>query len=98
MHVINLLHYLDEKGCVAPSPGGAARMAEFLTAVVAHESDELRTDDLGPNCFKCNQDQVDTEQGRDGAILWNCYACGTEGRISHWQGTLWDLSEREHHH
>ena len=30
----------------------------------------------------------------DEAIVWSCIRCGAEGRISHWQGTLWDLSDR----
>ena len=28
----------------------------------------------------------------DDVIVWHCLACRTEGRISNWQGTFWDLS------
>jgi len=31
---------------------------------------------------------------QDEAIVWHCPRCQAEGRISNWQGTLWDLSER----
>ena len=38
MYVIDLTHYLDSKGAIAPERGPARKMADFLTAVVAHAS------------------------------------------------------------
>ena len=34
----------------------------------------------------------DTGMTDDDAVVWHCPACGTEGHISNWQGTVWDLS------
>ncbi len=97
MYVIDLAHYLDSKGAIAPERGPARKMADFLTAVVAHASDFNRPDDRpGPACFKCrkrDQRVVETGMAQDDVVVWRCLACRTEGRISNWQGTLWDLSQ-----
>lgn len=72
-------------------------MADFLTAVVAHASDFDRSQDVpGPVCFKCRkrgQRVVETGITEDDVVAWRCVACGTEGRISNWQETFWDLSQ-----
>jgi hypothetical protein len=39
MYVMDLTHFLDAKGAIAPERGPARKMADFLTAVVAHASD-----------------------------------------------------------
>ena len=95
MYVIDLTHYLDSKGAIAPQRGPARKMADFLTAVVAHASDFDRPDNTpGPVCFKCrkrDQRVVETGITEDDVVVWNCLACGTQGQISNWQGTFWDL-------
>lgn len=96
MYVIDLAHYLDSKGAVAPERGPARKMADFLTAVVAHASDFDRDEDSpGPVCFKCaKRDQHIVQTGTaEGDVVWRCLACGTEGSISNWRGTFWDLSQ-----
>ncbi|MCG3775937.1 MAG: hypothetical protein JW395_2785 [Nitrospira sp.] len=56
MYVINLTHYLDAKGAIAPERGPARKMADFLSAVVAHASDFDRShNEPGPVCFKCRK-------------------------------------------
>ena len=56
MYVIDLTHYLDAKGVIAPERGPARKFAEFLTAVVAHTTDFDRPDETpGPLCFKCRK-------------------------------------------
>jgi hypothetical protein len=96
MYVIDLTHYLDAKGAIAPGRGPARKMAEFVTAVVAHASDFDRSDGApGPICIKCRKRDyraVDTGISEDDVVVWRCGACGTEGQISNWQGTFWDLS------
>ena len=96
MYLIDLTHYLDAKGSIAPERGPARKMANFLTAVVAHASDFDRPDDTpGPACFKCRKRddrQVETGMTGDDAIVWRCPASGIEGRLSNWQDTFWDLS------
>lgn len=97
MYVIDLTHYLDAKGNVAPVRGPALKLAEFLTATVAHVSNpDQSADGPKPTCFKCpkrDKQTVEAEIARDGAVVWRCIACGTEGRISNWRGTFWDLSQ-----
>jgi hypothetical protein len=96
MYVIDARHYLNEKGDIAPERGPARKMTVFVTSVIAHASDFDRPEDTpGPACFKCRKRddrRVDTGITDDEAVAWQCPACGTEGRISNWQGTFWDFS------
>lgn len=97
MYVIDMNHFLDARGAIAPEKGPARRMADFLTAVVAHASDFERADNApAPLCFKCrkrDRHTVDTGITDDDVVVWHCPACGTEGQISHWQGSFWDLTQ-----
>jgi hypothetical protein len=97
MYVIDLNHILDDRGAIAPEKGPARKMADFLAAVVAHASDFERADDApGPLCFKCrkrDRHAVDTGITDDDAVVWRCAVCGTEGRISNWQRSFWDLTQ-----
>jgi hypothetical protein len=49
---------------------------------------------VAANCFKCKKVEVLIARAQDDAIVWSCPRCNVEGRISNWQGTLWDLSNR----
>jgi hypothetical protein len=95
MYVIDLRHWLDGRGAIALPPGRGRRLAEFVTAVVAHASDIDRPDDTpGPTCFKClkrKSPAMRTGMTEDETIVWQCPACCTEGRVSNWQGSFWDL-------
>ncbi|MEZ5653182.1 MAG: hypothetical protein R3E87_21820 [Burkholderiaceae bacterium] len=97
MYVIDLTHILDSKGAIAPERGPARKLADFMTAVVAHASDFDRPDDTpGPVCFKCrkrDQHRVETGLTEEEVVVWRCAACGTEGEISNWQGSFWDMSQ-----
>jgi hypothetical protein len=96
MYVIDLTHYLDPKGAIAPERGPARTLADFVTAAVAHASDFDRSDDTpGPLCFKCRKRDrraVDTGLTEDDLVVWRCLTCSTEGQISNWQRSFWDLS------
>ena len=97
MYVIDLSHYLDSKGAIAPERGRARKMADFLTAVVAHASDFDRPDDTpSPVCLKCpkrDRRRVETGTTEDDVVVWRCAVCRIEGRISNWRGSFWDLSQ-----
>ena len=97
MYVIDARHYLNDKGLIAVQKGPARRMADFVTAVVAHASDFDRPEEApGPTCFKCRKRddrRVETGMAEDEVIVWHCPACGTYGRVSGWQGSFWDLSQ-----
>ena len=96
LYVIDLTHYLDPKGAIAPERGPARKFADFVTAVVAHATDLDRPDDTpGPLCFKCrkrDQHFVETGLTDDNLVVWRCLACRTQGQASNWQGSFWDLS------
>ena len=79
---------------IAPLRGPAKALADFHAGVIAYATDY---DDTGvplPRCFKCKRGTVEITRALDDAIVWQCARCRAEGRISHWQGTFWDLSER----
>ena len=96
LYVIDLTHYLDPRGAIAPERGPARKFADFLTAVVAHATDFDRPEETaGPLCFKCRKRDrraVDTGITEDDRVTWHCVACGTHGQISNWQGSFWDLT------
>jgi hypothetical protein len=65
MYVIDLNHFLDARGAIAPAEGLARKMADFLAAVVALASDFERADDApGPLCFKCRKRDRRAVDGR----------------------------------
>ncbi len=86
IYSIDLTHYLGDTGLIEPKRGPARKMAEFLTAVVAHASDFDRPEEIpGPVCFKCRKRDkhiVDTGINDDWAVVWQCLACDTQGRIT----------------
>jgi hypothetical protein len=69
-------------------------MADFHGSVIAYATDFDDTGVTLPRCFKCKKGKVGAALAEDDAIVWQCPYCQAEGRISNWQGTLWDLSER----
>lgn len=95
MYVTDLTHFLGKSGAIGPVKGPARAMAEFHADVVAHASDSTANTLPAPKCcFKCKKGVVDAVRARDDAIVWTCSVCRTEGRISNWQGSLWDLRDR----
>jgi hypothetical protein len=45
-------------------------------------------------CFRCrkrDQGPVQTAITDDDLVVWRCLACGTQGQISNWRNTFWDL-------
>ena len=96
MYVIDLTHYLDHKGLIAPERGPARKFADFLTSVVAHATDFDRPEAApGPLCFDCRKRDrraVETAITEDERVAWRCLSCGTEGEISNWQSSFWDLT------
>ena len=94
MYITDLTHFLDGSGAIAPIKGPARAMAQFVVEVVAHATDESDTSPAAPTCFKCKKGPVTALRAADDAVVWKCPKCEAEGRISKWQGTLWDLTAR----
>ena len=92
MYITDVRHFLDDKGAIAPLKGPARAMADFLACVIAYASDFGNTGVLAARCFKCKKGTVESAIAQDEAIYWSYPRCKEEGRISNWQGTLWDLS------
>jgi ribosomal protein L37AE/L43A len=97
MYITDLTHFLDDSGAIGPVKGPARAMAQFQVEVVAHASDSAPESFPAPRCFKCKKADVVALQAPDDAVIWICPKCQTEGRISNWQGSLWDLRERPSH-
>jgi hypothetical protein len=94
MYITDLKHFLDGKGAIGPTMGPARAMAQFQTNVVACTTDTTDCAPDAPTCFKCKKSPVEVALARDESVVWKCPRCETEGRISNWQGTLWDLRDR----
>ena len=94
MYVTDLTHFLDKSGAIAPVKGPPRAMAQFLVDRVAHASDTASRSLPAPQCFKCKKGAVEAVRAQDDAVVWICPRCRTEGRISNWQGSLWDLRDR----
>jgi hypothetical protein len=94
MYITDARHFLDDKGAIAPVRGPAKALADFHAGVIAYATDFDSSGVSLPTCFKCKKETVEAALAQDDAILWRCPRCRAEGRISNWQGTLWDLSER----
>lgn len=94
MYITDLTHFLDSSGAIGPVKGPARAMAQFHVDVVAHAPDGTADALPAPRCFKCKKSPVAAVPAQDGAITWACPACHTDGRISNWQGSLWDLRDR----
>lgn len=99
-YVTDLTHFdgLLDPSSTAPKP--AKRLAAFLSDLVQIASRErLGAICTDVRCFKrpgrrpCPGKIVTTRGQRDAPIDWECRACGTNGVITHWQGSVADLTE-----
>jgi len=96
--ITDLTHFLTKDGGVAPMPGPARRLADFLGNIVVHASTESVSlaeksavpcrrrpkHKACPGTIKAAVD-FDTDE-----ILWACPVCRDNGIISNWRGSLWD--------
>ena len=94
MYITDLTHFLDASGAIGPVKGPARAMAQFHVDAVAHASDSTSQALPAPKCFKCKKGAIEAVVAQDKAIVWLCPMCRIEGRISNWQGSLWDLCDR----
>jgi len=91
---IDLRHFLQPDGKLAPLPPQAQRLFNYWTEIV---SQATQYDD--PTTLRCRRRpgrkpcsalltiffDVDTND-----VLWFCPSCHDEGRIAGWEGTFWD--------
>ena len=96
--VVDLRHWLTEEGSIAPMPGSAQRLAEYIGMIVADATGVL-LDQRGGEGVKCRcrpgrkpcpgiiESGFEPETDR---IVWWCPECGESGFVDNWKGTLWD--------
>ena len=92
--ITDMMHYLDEDGRLPPElPGPARMLAEHLGAIIA--SVTSRREKRAVRCRRrlgrrACPGEVDAALEGDSVIRWACPACGDNGYIRGWQGTIWD--------
>ena len=99
--VTDLTHFLTKEGAIAPMPGPARRLAEFLGKIVIDATTPPSEQFLGKR-VKCTRrpgrkpcpGEIETDvDSETNTIVWWCPACGENGYIRNWQGTLWDRAK-----
>jgi hypothetical protein len=96
--VIDLQHFLDSSGVLAPDlPRRARILAEFWSEIVSQATlfDE-------PTTIRCRRRPrhrlcaellfLSFDETME-AVLWHCPSCNDHGTIRGWQGTFWDHSD-----
>jgi hypothetical protein len=102
-YVTHVPHFLDKKGLLPEDiPVPARELAVAIGKIISYVTFDAEEDDEVPSCLatirkKRCQGKVEVGIGLlgDNNIEWRCTSCDSCGIISGWQGTLWDLSERE---
>lgn len=97
MYITNFQHFLDADGNIPTSiPVEALRLAYFQTFLI--EEATMYDYDAEPTikCFNqgCTGKVVTWVEQDSENVVWICIKCKTEGRISNWQNTKWDNTNR----
>lgn len=104
--IVNFRHFLNQDGSIGIKSGSGRRLAEYFAAIVQETSGDIDGEGNFPKvrcrrrpkrkpCSGTIESFIDPE---DDAIVWRCPACGDNGAISGWEGTLWDFSEASKGH
>ena len=96
--ITDLTHFLTPQGAIAPPAGPAWRFAERLTRLVAAATAppgaEARPSPVPcwrrPGRQRCPGFIATALDPMTDEVVWWCPVCGQQGRIYHWQGSLWD--------
>lgn len=99
--IIDLHHYLNKDGSIAPRSGTAHRLAQHFAEIVREITAEIGDESYfpkvrcrrKPNRQPCPGEIDSTLEPDTGAIIWRCPVCGDHGSISNWKNTLWDFSK-----
>ena len=99
--IVNLRHFLNPDGSIAPKSGRALRLAQHFAAIVREITAEIGGETSFPK-VRCRRKpkrkacpgEIDSVfDPETGTIFWKCPICGDNGAIRDWEGTLWDFSE-----
>lgn len=89
---------LDEQGEMLKEPLEVKEMGEYLASII------VMTTYPAPECppeYKvyckqwpsCLEEIVSCVDPESNTIVWKCLKCSERGRISNWQGTIWDMTD-----
>jgi hypothetical protein len=103
MLIADFTHFLTDNGSIAPKEGPAKRLADYLASIVVNATTphNQRPEEINyhkrPNRKPClGKIQILIIATRE--IVWRCPVCGDQGSISHWQGSLWDCTDKNQLH
>lgn len=102
--IIDITHYLDDRGAIVSAPAPARRLAEHFAAIVASVTlnpYQAATGSTVPcrrrphrkPCPGTIRAAITLDPSMD--IVWDCSARGDNGLISNWHGTMWDCLDVE---
>lgn len=94
MYISNLLHFLDDEGKIPEEMNREGREMACFHALVADAATGMMPSKYTISRIRC------FKKGCRGTMLVRlsdiellCPECRNERRISHWQGTRWDISK-----
>lgn len=95
MLIVDLRHWLDDTGRLAPQ----ARLAPFMAAIVESATAAAGS---GLSVVPCRKSTAKAAcEGRiavhrhEDSIEWACHSCRDSGVITGWQGSHWDLRDAD---
>lgn len=99
--ITHLPHFLDETGTILKElPVPALQMANAMCSFVTYATNfGGDMDEEFPLCFVTIDNKICSGTVYpcltiDEKIAWQCDTCNSNGTISGWHRTLWDLSDR----
>jgi len=95
--ITDMRHYLSEDGSLADLPDRVLALVFHQGAIVGWVS-RLPSVDFQSTNVPCRRrprrrrclGEIEAQLLPDSSIEWGCPFCGEGGRISGWEGTLWD--------
>lgn len=101
--IVDLNHFLDEEGAIAPPKGPGRRLAEHIVSIVSMTSQPeiIPSPEYQVRCRRrpgrkpcTGLIEVDLDPETED-IVWWCPICRDNGYIRNWKGTMWDLSNSD---
>lgn len=102
MWVINIQHWLDEKGGGPAVPQLRLKVKKLSEIIVYATSVAagLPVESI-PKCWRrpkrkpCKGELSINIDEKSGHISWHCGICGDDGVVSGWEGLIWDMTDTD---
>jgi hypothetical protein len=102
--IVDITHFLDERGAIVASPAEARCLAEHFAAIVAATTSapcqaatgspvRCRRRPRRKPCPEAIRAAITLDDRMD--VVWDCPSCGDNGVISNWHGTIWDCLDAD---